>query len=122
MREIKFRIPVYSRSTGAFLRFYFVTLKQGTASFTRPAVIPNDEIHKDEEQFTGLHDKNGKEIYEGDIIGHKDSDFLRVVKWSNLLPAFTMERAGFRESVWYTEKYAKVVGNIHENPELLNNA
>ena len=122
MREIKFRIPVYRHSTGAFLRFYFVTLKQGTVSFTCPAVISNDEIHKDEEQFTGRRDKDGKEIYEGDIVDHEDSDFLRVVKWSSLLPAFTVERAGFRECVWYNEKYAKVIGNIHENPELLNNA
>lgn len=119
MREIKFRAWVLSDN-----RYYYFTLNEilERALSYQGAFDINILKSEHKEQFTGLRDKNGKEIYEGDIIGHKDSDFLRVVKWSSLLPAFTVERAGFRECVWYNEKYAKVVGNIHENPELLDNA
>ena len=65
-------------------------------------------------QFTGLHDKNGKEIYEGDIIRHKD-----MVKPYHVIydgHQFT-PNDGFR-SLSYP-KHWEVIGNIHDNPELM---
>jgi len=72
-------------------------------------------------QFTGLHDKNGKEIYEGDIIVQGDRTF--TIEWGVEDAAFwkaNIQEEGRR--YFYTRATAKdceVIGNIYENPELL---
>lgn len=73
-------------------------------------------------QFTGLLDKNGKEIYEGDII--KFPDGIAVVNFNE--GSFVLEgvesfyKISIRYNFTYHIKSCEVVGNIYENPELLN--
>lgn len=76
------------------------------------------------EQYTGLKDKNGKEIYEGDIIlnhnGYDHCDIKDIVIFEN--GKFTTHKKvanikSYSESG--TTYQVIVIGNIHENPELL---
>jgi len=72
------------------------------------------------EQFTGLHDKNGKEIYEGDILENPDYEEAFVVEYHEGMAGYIG---------WGDDKIAgcylitgdeiEIIGNIHENPELL---
>ena len=72
------------------------------------------------EQFTGLHDKNGKEIYEGDIVRDYDEGFLYKVMFCEYHARF-MFYDYLNDDYYDNQDIAEheVIGNIHENPELL---
>ena len=88
-------------------------------------------------QFTGLLDKNGKEIYEGDILdletttrhGAKITGYHpRVVEWMPLKMRFRLNKGydNKEDLGWASDKHLKmnqytIIGNIYENPELLTN-
>ena len=69
------------------------------------------------EQFTGLYDKNGKEIYEGDI-----PDGYGAVFFSNEYLGYFAKSNEFEceYKPIYDIPIIEIIGNIHENPELLN--
>lgn len=78
-------------------------------------------------QFTGLKDKNGKEIYEGDIVHCEDEMYSSEKVWrTDESKAITFENGGFRfdglvlgDMIGSDPLTFEVIGNIYENPELV---
>lgn len=136
MRPIKFRawdkknkrmLPVdkLMQEYDGVLRFRHNTAVEKNATFNEVLDIM---------QFTGLHDKNGKEIWEGDVLHFQNSILssndpkpdYRVVKWNEEYGAFAhayidgnVETSGFTFCKSNAGKHFEVIGNVYEHPHLI---
>ena len=98
-----------------------------SADNKRFGILVNDKYSYDEcevvpetvGQFTGLYDCDGKEIFEGDILDF--DEFTAEVRFVRGVFAFLVN--GYFDDELYrdyrTDLFAKVIGNVHDNPELL---
>lgn len=158
MREIKFRgrrvdngewvygVPLVTSMSGV----YMVNSKQTVRKKRSGGVsIGDDVVHHEVDpktigQYTGLKDKNGQEIYEGDILsfdgnmtadnsmGAEPNGFIydenskHAVVWNETLALWELNFA--EDEIWKYKRdtrglmidgHCKVIGNIYENPDLL---
>lgn len=117
MREIKFRawIEEYKK-----FNYYYLLMINDIK-----ALAEMDWNYEDLMQYTGLKDKNGKEIYEGDIVEYVEHHSLELDCQQVFVVAFA--NGGFFLSSLEDGEYdddinispVEVIGNKYENPELL---
>jgi len=135
MREIKFRFRIQPKigSEKIVVKCYTIEeLAEGCLSHDFPlnfTILSRD-------QFTGLKDKNDKEIYDGDIVEF-GKEYMRGAKNDakrkgayGKQARFTVEirpprfwireeMFGFEGELLFNPQFAEVIGNLYENPELL---
>ena len=116
MREIKFR--AWDKERKEWQHFTLQELITGQATIIWPKL-------DDWCQFTGLKDRNGKEIYESDILKSTEKPSTGINGAFKVIfdeGAFSLE---VEEDYWpylceaFPEQYCEVIGNIHENPDLV---
>lgn len=108
MREIKFR--AWHKDGQMFYECAINRVGQ-------PAQFGEDAILM---QYTGFKDKNSKEIYEGDIVKPTKSSIVNKVCWED--GQFVLKWADNHTNIRLSQALAdihEVIGNIYENPELL---
>lgn len=134
MRTIKFRIwnglvMVYEVTVGIHGIFYTNGIStEDSASLDNTTMYPQSTPLM---QFTGLKDKNGKEIYEGDVVKISNKPYKvndSVVVWGKRSNGWSLKCEVIKDNSYDPEikyyslesgKHLKIIGNIHENPELL---
>ena len=128
MREIKFR--VWNTETNKMIvnvKEMGVFALQSIYSIDEFLVIPTNEKYP-LMQYTGLKDKNGVDIYEGDICrcwggaefnGYYEYNKIYEVKWQGSGFEMVIDDCGYGWNYSSGFEYIEVIGNIYENPELL---
>jgi hypothetical protein len=126
-REIKFRAWHISQKRfidiNGMSMWFGKTERIGTVyGVTEQGVLREYDIDEVElEQFTGLKDASGVDIYEGDILLTEDGVF--TVNWNTKYASFCINKNGWMFSHFFDEaltpNQCEVIGNIHQNPELI---
>lgn len=131
MRPIKFRQPLWGKHS-EFVDWHYWGFIDDI--FIEPAETPYSSLKEAKEQsqqFTGLHDKNGQEIWEGDIVKWKNQiakkeyqGSIWAVIWDKVYAKFTVKYKGggkSSDSIFplFTETSLEIIGDVHQNIELI---
>lgn len=119
-----------------FVEHFFITdnglicnMERPTSGYNSPVPIEKSELIL--MQSTGLHDKNGKEIFEGDIlkVANNDSSWFEVVKYDHEKAMFISKEVNLKYEVPETPLYdlfssylfkVEVIGNVWEDGDLID--
>ena len=132
----RFKFRVWDKRKNTYLKDFvfnfinkapYITVEYFDNEYEYTHTFEEDEIIV--EQCTGLKDKNGKLIYEGDVVYSPfDNGTKKVIFWDNYLARFMAynrypDKRFYQgiSSKYFIELEFEVIGNIHENADLLEN-
>ncbi len=115
--NMAFKILEYLGCDPIIMEEHIHIAKPNKPNIAITAIIWIEIIPETVGQYTGLTDENGKKIFEGDIINDIDYGFMKCTYWRGSFVWYKQD--GFQiESMRYVP-VIEIIGNIHDNPELL---
>ena len=126
MREIKFRAWDAEQEEMLYFQDFQIVIDHDGIAKAYVEEERDEQLYLREillRESTGLHDKNGKEIWEGDIVRAYPVAQPTLVVWIESLASFALTRVGWVSYHFFGEAVnadkCEVLGNIHENGDLL---
>jgi uncharacterized phage protein (TIGR01671 family) len=123
MREIKFRAKTIAGKTWVYGYLFYDEVEPDCCFINTGKGVQFACIKGTEGQFTGLPDEYGNEICEGDIA--QGNDYAECVPRIRGIVQYDSSKAAFyvdddeEDDLLYDFSYIEIIGNIHDNPELL---
>ena len=121
MREIEFRAyikdknKIFNVKTIDFT-YKFITFEEDNNPKDTMRMIDQVELM----QYTGLKDKNGTKIFEGDIVNMLNiTDYPMQIKWNKKWARFIFYNLVDKTEMNLFTEQCEVIGNIYDNPELI---
>lgn len=119
MRDIRFRGKNF---VGKWCYgYYLYDGQRGRHVITDGMLDINGVVPETVGQFVGAYDKNGKPVYEGDILKYRNYD-VRGIEQDYIESVVYSDECSFdpltEELIWLRKDF-EVIGNIHDNPELI---
>jgi uncharacterized phage protein (TIGR01671 family) len=100
--------------------------------YERPNICPIGDVNcypvipETVGQYTGMKDKNGEKIFEGDIVKYSTTCEIFTVAWHGSFAEFVISElqkpnkaTRGSKDMYLVNRYCEVIGNIYDNPELL---
>lgn len=118
-REVKFRQAIFLN--GKFHSFHYWGFIKNDNNFISPQ-CSNQEALKNSQEFTGLKDKNGVEIHEGEIFCYPNEFPSVPGSTPFLISEVAFKNGAFMIGNYFLSEYNEEgfsIGNIFENPELI---
>lgn len=115
--KLKYNVKPYKK--GEWVEGHFTRLDDNSAAII-PHIYGYGEVEVEEDtlgECTGSFDKNGKNVFEGDIVEYKGIRYK--IEYLEKYIRFSANKTGTVFAV-FDLKQSEIIGNIHDNPELLS--
>jgi uncharacterized phage protein (TIGR01671 family) len=124
MREILFRGKRYN---GEWIYDSETYIRDGDGIWLSDDDLNVVQVQEDTVgQYTGMKDKNGEKIFEGDIVKYSTTCEIFTVAWHGSFAEFVISElqkpnkaTRGSKNMYLVNRYCEVIGNIYDNPELL---
>jgi len=122
-REIKFRLFDKKENKVVYSRDVIMNIHGDIFEYNYEKQNYIESYNYEVMQYVGVKDKNGKPIFEGDVVkinGYGVEDLITDIYWEDSLGGFYSRNLYESDTFEHSGQCIEIIGNIYENKELIN--